>query len=256
MSDPRNGRVAGRKLRAAADDLPEGFGRLLDWLDRDRDLAGEAYERIRRKLIRFFEWRGQPVADHLADKTIDRVAHKLAEGTVDRGLDPGAYFHGVARNILREQRSEDFRRREAIRELSGTAAAGRAERDPVADRELKRSECLDRCLLALSPSSRELILAYYQGVAGKKVENRRALADRLAIPMNALWIRAHRVRLQLERCIGACAAATGMKSIRIEPQIGQALIQIDERGAPRDGREPGKRRHTRAVGERLADGRR
>jgi DNA-directed RNA polymerase specialized sigma24 family protein len=203
----------------------ESFDRLLDWLDGDRDRAAAAYERIREKLTRFFDWRGAFEAEDLADRTIDRVSRKLSEPGMREGTDATAFFYGVARNILKEHRTEGARRFSALREMSQTRSEAGAEGGAEAVVPLfeiedagaplaARLSCLDRCLAGLSADERELILAYYQGEKGEKIRNRRGLADRLGIPMNALWIRSHRVRVRLEACIGSCVdelAAKGAK---------------------------------------------
>ena len=46
------------------------FEQLLDWLDADRDVAGQRYEEIRRRLIKIFVCRGCIVPEELADRTI------------------------------------------------------------------------------------------------------------------------------------------------------------------------------------------
>ncbi|MBL8114745.1 MAG: hypothetical protein JNK60_17825, partial [Acidobacteria bacterium] len=48
-----------------------------------------------------------------------------------------------------------------------------------------------------------LLLRYYQGDGASRIENRKALADELHVPMNALRIRVHRLRERLERCVTA-----------------------------------------------------
>jgi hypothetical protein len=55
------------------------FDALLSWLDADRERAALRYEQIRSRLIRIFICRGSPVAEELADRTIDRVMRKIAE---------------------------------------------------------------------------------------------------------------------------------------------------------------------------------
>jgi hypothetical protein len=76
------------------------------------------------------------------------------------------------------------------------------------DRENAASDeklgCLEKCLYALSGENRNIIVDYYKGERRKKIENRRRLADRLAIPQNALRNRAVRLRDKLEVCITRC----------------------------------------------------
>src|SRR5687767_11901471 len=81
----------------------EDFDKLLAWLHRDREQAGQKYEAIRESLIKIFSWRGYDDAEDLADEVINRVAAKtqwLAENYVG---DPALYFYGVAKKILLER---------------------------------------------------------------------------------------------------------------------------------------------------------
>src|SRR4051812_16697774 len=80
----------------------EMFESLLQWLHADRKQAGELYEEIRAGLIKFFEWRGCRFAEECADNTIYRVARKVLAERLSRQANPHNYFHGVARNVLRE----------------------------------------------------------------------------------------------------------------------------------------------------------
>ena len=64
--------------------------------------------------------------------------------------------------------------------------------------------CLDRCLDHLPASTRELVLEYYRHEKRAKIDHHMALAQRLGIAVNALRIRAHRVRKHLEKCVLEC----------------------------------------------------
>jgi hypothetical protein len=57
----------------------------------------------------------------------------------------------------------------------------------------------------LDPKHRELIVGYYYGERRIKIDNRLALAKHLEITMNALSIRACRIRDKLEACVKECA---------------------------------------------------
>ena len=63
--------------------------------------------------------------------------------------------------------------------------------------------CLDRCLQELRVDQRELVIEYYRDSKREKVERRQALAKSLGITMNALAIRASRIRATLEACVTA-----------------------------------------------------
>ena len=64
-----------------------------------------------------------------------------------------------------------------------------------------RIASLKLCLQKLSAENRDMILGYYQEEKGVTIETRRLLAERLQIPLNALRIRALRLRDKLEKCI-------------------------------------------------------
>src|SRR5437870_2999188 len=61
--------------------------------------------------------------------------------------------------------------------------------------------CLEQCARKLESLNREMIIRYYVGKGHSKIENRHALADELGISINALSIRACRIRDRLEACI-------------------------------------------------------
>jgi hypothetical protein len=60
----------------------------------------------------------------------------------------------------------------------------------------------------MQPENRELILDYYRGEQRAKIERRSELATRLGLTMNALGIRACRIRSKLETCVRTCAKQT------------------------------------------------
>jgi DNA-directed RNA polymerase specialized sigma24 family protein len=67
-------------------------------------------------------------------------------------------------------------------------------------------DCFDKCLEELPPDNKQLIMEYYQEEKRTKIDLRKQLAEQLNIPMNALRIRAHRIRKSLEECIQHCLA--------------------------------------------------
>jgi DNA-directed RNA polymerase specialized sigma24 family protein len=170
------------------------FDLLLSQLDIDRQQAGAKYERLRRKLIKFFEWRGCNFPEDLADETINRLAMNLEAG--ERIDNFEAYCAGVARHVFLE--SLRARRQEgALKTLPNSAAASSDESD-------RRWECLERCVRQLSPDRFQLIVQYCQENEGARIKARRDLAAQLGLPMNALRIRAHRIRAALESCVQDC----------------------------------------------------
>lgn len=186
---------------------PLAFGRLLEWLDEGVASNGEAYLEMRRRLVSYFDRRNRPAPDELADDTLNRIARTLEE-TGAIAITPAArYCYVVAKFVL----LEDLRRREhtnvSIDAPRGDVAKGLGT-SPQPDEGLaireRRLGCLERCLEELTPAQRELIVEYYQDERREKIERRRHMASRLSISMNALGIRACRIRDALERCVGTC----------------------------------------------------
>jgi len=172
----------------------EAFDGLLCWLDTDRARAGRKYEEIRQKLIKIFVCRGCTVAEELADETINRVAKKVPEFRDTYVGEPVHYFYGVAHNIHLEYLRK---KREAERALPPPLV------DQCDDTELEY-ECLEECMAKLPPEYRNLVLEYYQDDKRAKIEHRKRLAERMGIELNALRIRAYRIRLELHDCIREC----------------------------------------------------
>jgi DNA-directed RNA polymerase specialized sigma24 family protein len=170
----------------------DGFNKLLEVLDPDRQRAAERYEHVRRSLIRYFDWRGSTSAEKDADDTIDRVARKLDEREVD---DVYAYALGVARNVARESLRIQQNERRSLETVSPIATG---PEDALSE---QRFECFERCLGSLAADKQELILSYYQGDKRTKIASRRRMAERAGIPINRLRIQAHRIRERLETCI-------------------------------------------------------
>ncbi len=54
------------------------------------------------------------------------------------------------------------------------------------------------------PRSRDLVLQYYREEKREKIEHRKRLASRLGIGLNALRIRACRIRETLYQCVQTC----------------------------------------------------
>jgi len=173
-----------------------GFARLLATLDADRDRAALAYERLRRALVKFFDWRGARPPDECADDTLDRLARRLEDGT--RVEDVYDYAYGIARLVLLEWR----RRPVTTNDVPESAAASAS---PVDDFDDVR-RCLDRCLDEEPAAARALMLRYYEGEQHEKIANRRRIAGELGLSDAGLRSRIHRLRERLERCVRGCAA--------------------------------------------------
>ena len=177
----------------------EAWDSLLLAFDTDENAAAQKYQLLYQKLTRFFEWRNADYPSERADQTIDRVARKIQEG--EKVEDVSSYAYGVARMILLEAAKERHREQAVMDEMPEpiTHFEERQDDDP-------QVSCFERCLGNLPAENRELIITYYTDEKGAKIENRKTLADRLGIPMNALRIRAHRIRAKLEECVQTCVS--------------------------------------------------
>ena len=182
----------------------ETFEALLSRLDPDPERAGERYEDVRLRLVKFFQWRQALSPEDLADETIDRVSQRLREDPEVRPQSWPAYFHGFARNVLHEHWKELARGRPPAAPAAGEAGGESESKE-------RRLECLDRCLATLPRESRALILRYYQLQRGAQIEHRRRLADEHGIPLNALRLRVHRIRGRLQACMRGCLAGSALQ---------------------------------------------
>lgn len=174
------------------------FDGFLATLDNDRDRAGEKYEHIRLKLLKYFQWSGSDVPDIDADETINRVMRKICEGENVYNL-PG-YIYGVAKLVHAESLKQRNRRRafdeDSFIELSASNEL-MVENYP---------ECMERCLRSLSDEDREVITEYYRYKKTEKINCRKQLAAKLGISLNTLRVKMHRQRINLEACVQKCLA--------------------------------------------------
>jgi DNA-directed RNA polymerase specialized sigma24 family protein len=166
------------------------FHGLLARLGPDPIAAGEAYEHLRRALLKFFSWHQVAEAESAVDDTLDRVARRLAAGHVIEDIP--AFAYGVARLVRLERQ----------RQAAATPAVcdGCLVAQPVTP-ELQEAEerdaCLQRCLAELSRDDRDLIVAYYVGTGRDRINGRAQLAAALGVSENALRLRARRLRDRL-----------------------------------------------------------
>ena len=177
---------------------PDAFEKLLNSFSPDRDEAGAQYEIIRRKLVRFFEWRALDSPNDYADETINRVARRIAEGQIVDNL--RSYFYGVARLVFMEAK-KDPKLAEVPLDDAPPIVESKDPEDPEAE---MRIQCFDHCLDSLPSDNRKLIVDYYREERRTKIQLRQEMAAKLQIPLNALRIRAHRIRVSLEQCITQC----------------------------------------------------
>lgn len=169
----------------------ESFNQLLNWLAPNREQAARKYEEIRSRLIMIFTCRGCYEAEELADETINRVTRRVPDIAGTYTGDQSLYFYGVAHKVHLE-----YLRKKPV--LPPPPPVERSEEDEI------RYECLEQCMEHLTQENRELLLHYYHGEKQAKIDARREFAARLNIPLNALRIRAFRLRERLHACVLEC----------------------------------------------------
>jgi DNA-directed RNA polymerase specialized sigma24 family protein len=172
----------------------DDFDELLAWLHLDRDQAGKIYEDIRQRLIRIFAYRGCPVAEDLADETINRVAKKVRDLRSTYVGNPLLYFHGVARYVYLEY----------VRLTPEPLPAVLISQAEKPEESELAYTCLEQCMGHLTPNNRAFVLEYFQDEKRAKIEHRKELTQRLGITLNALRIRAHRICTTLKKCMHEC----------------------------------------------------
>jgi RNA polymerase sigma factor (sigma-70 family) len=184
----------------------DAFRRFLGWLDEGVDSDGQRYLEMRRRLVLYFDRKNCLGSDELADEALNRVAQKLDEKGTITGISPAHYCYVAAKFVFLEYlRSADHGHLDMEDILpsrsQSSLAIVKTSDSPEAE---ERLDCLEQCLSKLPANDRELILEYYQGEQRAKIDRRSQLAVKLGLSMNALSIRACRIRQKLEGCVRKC----------------------------------------------------
>jgi DNA-directed RNA polymerase specialized sigma24 family protein len=171
----------------------------------DALLGPPEFERVRARLVRIFAHRGCSIPEDLADETIARVLEKLPGIEAHYEGDPLRFVHAVARNVYRE-----FSRRPRTVSIEDQAPLEAVSGDETSRRE-ETHACLESCLSELEPVDRRLIREYYRYEKSGKIDRRKGLAMDLGIAMNALRIKAYRIRKRLSLCVLDCAKKNDLR---------------------------------------------
>ena len=177
---------------------PKSFDEILDWLNPDRELAGEMYVQLRHDLAKMFEWRGCLDPEELTDEVFDRVSRKVHEVRPTYEGDPRNYFRAVANNVIKEE----LKKIKTRISLEGVDQA--QPETQVDDEAANMEECLQSCLQDLSSEKRQLILAYYAKEKQAKIDHRSDLAQQLGMSVQTLRVNVYRIRTSLQKCVQNC----------------------------------------------------
>jgi hypothetical protein len=178
------------------------FERFFRRFDSDETIAGEKYESLRRRLVKFFECNRCGAPEDLADQVFDRLAAK-PEAEIMR--DVVGYAIGVARLVSKESYKR-MRREVHGEDLPGGQGSLPEIRDSSTelverlDHE-KRISYLRKCLAKLRDSDRGLAIQYYGAEDEKQKYHRQKLAEKSELTMDALRVRMNRIRERLEQCV-------------------------------------------------------
>ena len=183
----------------------DAFRHFLKWLDQGVDSGGRQYLEMRRRLTSYFDRKNCLASDELADETLTRVAQKLDEKGSITGMSPAHYCYVVAKFVFLEYLRRPEQSQPSLEDLTFAPQSGDSPSPAIASLAQERMECLELCLGKITEPDRELILEYYQGEQRTKIERRARLAERLKLTLNALSIRACRIRQRLELCVRRCS---------------------------------------------------
>ena len=189
---------------------PDAFDSLLSSLHPDREQAGRVYENLRRKLLEFFEARGSFIPDEHADETLDRVMRRLSEG--EPVQDPSSYCYGVAKFVWKE--ALRARSREPIElndNLHHSSANSHAEIHQGRLSLEQRLDCMEVCLSSLADTTRSFIIEYFKEDDGTKITHRKHMAEEMNTSLNALRLRASRLKREVARCTEECTRNKGIR---------------------------------------------
>ena len=178
---------------------PESFDEILAWLGADRDVAGERYVQLRHDLAKFFTWRQCADPDGMTDEVFDRVAKKVHEVRPIYKGDPRLYFRAVANNLIKEN-FKKVKTQVPLDDVDPPAPPTVGITEETIDIE----DCLQSCLQKLDSEKRKVILAYYAKEKQEKIDHRHELAQQFGISIEALRVRAFRIRASIEKCIANC----------------------------------------------------
>lgn len=175
----------------------DDFTRFLELLSstNDGEEGGSCYIRLYRKLEGFFGMKGIRDPVGAAAATIDIAVKKLAEGTPVP--DAEKYCMGIARNIAKERFRNESREIKAFLEFVEDLDNGSSEQ--VA----RINQVLKPCFELLSAEDQEMLAAYCRVLRGRaRAEYRREMAARMKTTVQALRMRATRLRKELTDCVG------------------------------------------------------
>jgi DNA-directed RNA polymerase specialized sigma24 family protein len=173
----------------------EAFKMLLAALQSATGDGTAEYLKLRRKVVKFFEFNRCQFADDFADVVMDKTADRLYEKGHIENIQ--GFVYGVARRVLLEVRRKERRRRKMLNGLFHYLQLS-PDSYPVE----VRHECLMHCLAELPNDRGDLMLRYYEAGWGEKG----GLAAEFNKTDNALAQIIFHTKPKLRNCVENCLA--------------------------------------------------
>ena len=172
----------------------ESFDQLLNALSSDKTEAAVAYAKLRDSLVRFFQLKGDFVADEAADETLDRVVIKFSQNSAIDNLTK--YSFGVARFVFLERLRS--RQKEKIAAEGFYSDKIKVKAEAEIDEFLPLRECFEN----LAKDEKSILQTYFADIPYSKLtKKRQQLSIKLNIPLNNLRLKVFRLRHRLEDCV-------------------------------------------------------
>ncbi|HQU85337.1 MAG TPA: sigma-70 family RNA polymerase sigma factor [Pyrinomonadaceae bacterium] len=186
--------------------ITTGFEKLLNLLDENRENAGLKYESLRRRLIKFFDWRNCFNSEDLTDEVFERIVKKLSEGEVIQNIN--AYAATVAQFVFKEYCRRKELKNQSIDENPQFEQLESKEKfaEKFEETEDVRQICFANCLQKMDAETRNLLIAYHDTDEATMISARKRLAESLGMNLNTLRIKICRQKTKLEDCTKKCCA--------------------------------------------------
>jgi len=166
---------------------------------------GQTYVEIHNRLVTYFECNGCLDSGHLADLVFKVLARKLKTETIRKVVQ---YCIGIARQVLRDE----WRRQRNLDHIEDNVMGEGGFPDGIDHEEQivekidgdRRRVCLQRCLRALKPEERNMILQFHGADDAQQISERKGPAKAVGPKEGTLRVQAFRIRKQLKSCATEC----------------------------------------------------
>ncbi len=172
----------------------ESLKQLLNAFSSDPAAAGDAFQKLRESLNRYFTVKGDSAPETATDETLDRVARKISEGTAIE--DMTKYGFAAARFVYLERLRLEQKQTTAAKTFyeAHEARAKGEERDDFA--------LMRECFGEMSEADRQILRNYFADLpSAELVVRRQDLIDEQQITLNQMRLKIFRLRKRLQNCV-------------------------------------------------------